>query len=68
MQKSKEFVFMLRLWQQETNDDSYHVSLKPIGQNNQAAKYFHDLSSLQTFLNNHKFVDKNSDMYVSISD
>jgi hypothetical protein len=49
--KDTEQLFMLRLWQEE-GEDTWRASLKRVGQENEAAQYFHTIQSLVKFLKN----------------
>jgi hypothetical protein len=42
-----EKLYMLRLWQEK---ESWRASLKPVGNKDEAATYFHTLESLTEFL------------------
>jgi hypothetical protein len=44
-----EKLYMLRLWQEE-GEEAWRASLKPVGQAEGAARYFHTLESLIKFL------------------
>jgi hypothetical protein len=44
-----EKLFMLRLWQ-DKGDEIWHASLKPMGQTEEAARYFHTIESLLRFV------------------
>jgi hypothetical protein len=46
-----EQLFMLRLWKEE-GDTIWRASLKRVGQENEAAQYFHTIQSLVKFLKN----------------
>lgn len=46
-----EQLFMLRLWKEE-GEGPWRASLKKVGQENEAAQYFHTIQSLVKFIKN----------------
>jgi hypothetical protein len=49
MKPNVEKLYLLRLWQEETNE-TWRASLKPMGACEDTARYFHSLESLVKFI------------------